>query len=207
MRAVMNVIDLNARPVQFKGNALAYALMRMAGWRIDWSGLPARQGVILVYPHTSNWDFVVGLLAKWAMGLPVRFWAKNSLFKVPGFGHWVRWLGGIAVDRGSARGVVGDTVAAMLAALDRDEFFWLAVAPEGTRSLTTGWRSGSYQVAVRTRVPVGLAYFDFPSKTVGLREFVQLSGDPEEDFKLLRQHLGQRIGKRPQLASPVQLRP
>lgn len=202
----MSKIDLNARPVQFKGNALAYALLRMAGWRIDWSGLPARQGVILVYPHTSNWDFIVGLFAKWAMGLPVHFWAKNSLFKVPGFSHWMRWLGGIAVDRSSAGGVVSDTVAAMQAARDRDAYFWLAAAPEGTRSLTTGWRSGSYQVAVRAQVPVGLAYFDFPSKTVGLSEFVELSGDPHEDFKLLREHLAHRVGKRPQMASPVQLR-
>lgn len=203
----MSAIDLKARPVQFKGNALAHALLRLAGWRVDWSGLPARQGVIMVYPHTSNWDFIVGLLAKWAMGLPAHFWGKNSLFKVPVFGHWMRWLGGIAVDRSSAGGVVGDTVAAIRAARERDELFWLAVAPEGTRSLSTGWRSGSYQVAVQAKVPVGLAYFDFPSKTVGLHEFVELSGDPQQDFKLLRQHLGQRTGKRPRLASPVQLKP
>ena len=202
----MNKIDLSARPVQFKGSALAHALLRLAGWQIKWSGLPAKQGVILVYPHTSNWDFIVGLFAKWAMGLPVHFWAKNSLFKVPLFGRWLRWLGGIAVDRSGARGVVGDTVAAMQSACERDAYFWLAVAPEGTRSLTTGWRSGSYQVAVQAKVPVGLAYFDFPSKTVGLHEFVELSSDPQQDFKLLHQHLAQRKGKRPHLASPVQLK-
>lgn len=193
--------------MQFKGSALAGALLRLAGWRIEWNGLPAKQGVILVYPHTSNWDFIVGVLAKWAMGLPAHFWGKNSLFKVPLFGRWLRWLGGIAVDRSSARGVVGDTVAAMQSARERDACFWLAVAPEGTRSLTTGWRSGSYQVAVQAKVPVGLAYFDFPSKTVGLHEFVELSGDPEQDFMLLRQHLAQRKGKRPEMASPVQLKP
>ena len=202
----MNKIDLSARPVQFKGSALAHALLRLAGWQIKWSGLPAKQGVILVYPHTSNWDFIVGLFAKWAMGLPVHFWAKNSLFKVPLFGRWLRWLGGIAVDRSGARGVVGDTVAAMQSAREHDAYFWLAVAPEGTRSLTTGWRSGSYQVAVQAKVPVGLAYFDFPSKTVGLHEFVELISDPQRDFKLLHQHLAQRQGKRPHLASPVQLK-
>ena len=202
----MSEIDLRARPVQFKGSALARALLRLAGWRLQWDGLPAMQGVILVYPHTSNWDFIVGLLAKWSMGLPARFWAKNSLFKVPLFAQWLRWLGGITVDRSSAGGVVRDTVAALQQARERGEYFWLAVAPEGTRSLTPGWRSGSYHVAVQAGVPVGLAYFDFSTKTVGLHEFVRLSGDVDQDFALMRQHLGQKQGMRPHMASPVQLK-
>jgi 1-acyl-sn-glycerol-3-phosphate acyltransferase len=200
-------LDLSAHPVQFRGSALARALMRAVGWRVDWSGLPVQQGVIVVYPHTSNWDFIVGVFAKWAMGLPVRFWAKSSLFKVPLFGAWVRWLGGIAVDRSSARGMVGDTVAALQQARERGEFFWLVVAPEGTRSLATGWRSGSYHVAVQARVPLGLATFDFATRTVGLHEFIELSGNPKQDFALIQQHLGQAQGKRPQMASPVRLKP
>jgi 1-acyl-sn-glycerol-3-phosphate acyltransferase len=203
----MSAIDLSARPVRFKGNALAHALLRLAGWRVVWSGLPAQQGVIMVYPHTSNWDFVVGVLAKWAMGLPVKFWGKNSLFNIPVFGHWLRSIGGIAVDRHNSNGLVGDTVAAMRTAREQGRYFWLAVAPEGTRSLTKGWRSGAYHVAVQAQVPVGLAYFDFASKTVGLHEFVELSGDVEQDFNLMRRRLGQPQGKRPQLASPVRLKP
>ena len=203
----MSAIDLNARPVRFKGNALARSLLRLAGWRVVWSGLPAQQGVIMVYPHTSNWDFVVGVLAKWAMGLPVKFWGKNSLFSVPVFGRWLRWIGGIAVDRSNSNGLVSQTVAAMQMAREQGGYFWLAVAPEGTRSLTKGWRSGAYHVAVQAKVPVGLAYFDYSSKTVGLHEFVELSGNTEHDFNLMKQGLGQPIGKRPQLASPIQLKP
>lgn len=199
-------LTLAARPVQFTGSRLARWLMRSAGWRVDWNGLPARQGVILVYPHTSNWDFVVGVFAKWTMGIPARFWAKSSLFQVPLFGAWLRWLGGIAVDRGSSRGMVGDTVAALQAARERDEIFWLVAAPEGTRSLTTGWRSGAYFVAVQAKVPVGLASFDFASKTVRLQAFVELSGDPMQDFPVFQQVLARIQGKRPELASPVRLK-
>ena len=136
---------------------LARGLLRLAGWRLLYEGLPAKQGVIMVYPHTSNWDFVVGVLAKWACGLQLRFWGKDSLFKLPLFGSWLRWLGGVAIDRSSAKGTVGDTVAQMLAARSADRMFWLALAPEGTRSLTSGWRSGSYQLALQADVPVGLA--------------------------------------------------
>lgn len=188
-----------------RGSLLARALFRLAGWRLDCQGLPGRQGVMLVYPHTSNWDFPVGLFAKWTLGLPLRFWAKDSLFRVPLFGAWLRWLGGVAVRRDSAHGLVSETAAQLRAAQRRDEIFWLVAAPEGTRSLKGGWRSGAYQLALQAGVPVGLASFDFPSKTVTLRQFVQLSGDKVADFALMAELYAGKQGKRPELASPVRL--
>lgn len=189
-----------------RGSLLARALLRLFGWRLRHQGLPALQGVILVYPHTSNWDFVVAILAKWAWGLPVRFWGKHSLFALPLFGTWLRWLGGVAVRRGSSQGLVGETAQQMQQARQRGEHFWLAVAPEGTRSLTPGWRSGAYQVAVQAGVPVGLATLDFGSKTVALTDFVELSGDATQDFALMAHHLAGVTGCRPALASPVRLK-
>jgi len=192
-------------PLRPRGSGLARALLRLAGWRLDFDGLPGRQGVILVYPHTSNWDFVIGVLAKWALGLELRFWAKDSLFRLPLFGTWLRWVGGIAVARGSSRGLAGGTAARMSEARERDELFWLAVAPEGTRSLAPGWRSGAYHVAVQAGVPAGLAYFDFATRTVGLTRFALFSGDPEADFALVAAVYAGRRGRRPELQSPVRL--
>jgi 1-acyl-sn-glycerol-3-phosphate acyltransferase len=188
-------------------SALARGLLRLAGWRVEAPGLPGRQGVILVYPHTSNWDFVVGLLAKWAMGIPVRFWGKDSLFKPPVIGRWMRWIGGIGVDRFSPHGIVAGTVRQMQAARERGEHFWLAASPEGTRSLTTGWRTGAYQVARQAGVPVGLCYFDFATRTVSLTRFVELSGDTDADFAAFAAYLAPRTGKRPALAAPIRPRP
>lgn len=187
---------------------LARGLLRLFGWTVDAPGLPAEQGVILVYPHTSNWDFVVGVLAKWTLGLQLRFWGKDSLFKVPLLGRWVRWIGGVAVDRSSRHGIVNDTVRQMQAAAARGERFWLAVALEGTRSLTSGWRTGAYQVAVQADVPVGLCYFDFRQRVVSLTRFVKLTGDVQADFAAFAAYLGTRTGRHPELASPIQpLRP
>lgn len=186
---------------------LARGVLAMFGWSVEAPGLPAEQGVILVYPHTSNWDFVVGLLAKWALGLQLRFWGKDSLFKAPLLGHWMRWVGGVAVDRSSSHGLVGDTVQQMKAAAARGERFWLAAAPEGTRSLATGWRTGAYQVAVQAGVPVGLAYFDFERRVVSLNRFVMPTGDVQSDFSAFADYLGHRVGKRPALASPIRPRP
>ena len=97
-------------PVQFKGSALARAVLRLMGWRVVFEGLPSLQGVAVVYPHTSNWDFIAGMLAKWAIGIPAHFWAKNSLFKVPVFGRWLRRVGGLPIDRSAANGAVGQMV-------------------------------------------------------------------------------------------------
>jgi 1-acyl-sn-glycerol-3-phosphate acyltransferase len=140
--------ELVERPVQLRGSRVARAALRLAGWQLDFNGLPARQGVAIVYPHTSNWDFVVGICAKWAIGIPVVFWGKDALFRVPVFGIWLRWLGGVPVDRGARHGMVGDMVRRMGEARARDDFFWLAWSPEGTRAWTPRWRSGFYQVAV-----------------------------------------------------------
>lgn len=204
--AAPQVLDGPLRP-HGRGSRLARWVLGLFGWTVDAPGLPAEQGVILVYPHTSNWDFVVGLLAKWTLGLQLRFWGKDSLFKAPLLGHWMRWIGGVAVDRSSRHGLVADTVRQMQAAAARCERFWLAAAPEGTRSLAPGWRTGAYQVAVQAGVPVGLAYFDFERRIVSLTRFVQLTGDVTADFAAFADYLGHCVGKRPELASPIQPRP
>ncbi len=200
-------LELAQRPVQLQGSALARWLLGRAGWRVEFDGLPSRQGVVIVYPHTSNWDFPIGLLAKWALGFPLSFWGKDSLFKLPPFGRWMRWIGGVPVDRKNPRGVVGQMVERMQAAKAGDEFCWLALAPEGTRSHAPHWRSGFYRVALQAGVPLGLAYFDYPQRVVSARRFMRLSGDVDADMAAIAAYLGHRRGRKPHLAAPVRLPP
>ncbi|MEY4751264.1 MAG: hypothetical protein RIQ60_3478 [Pseudomonadota bacterium] len=192
-------------PIRPRGSALARGLLSLFGWRVDFAGLPARQGVIVVYPHTSNWDFPIGLLAKWTMGLEVKFWGKDSLFRVPVFGNWMRWLGGVAVNRSVASGLVAQTVHEMCAARAEQRLYWLALAPEGTRSLTAGWRSGFYRVALGAEVPVLIATLDFASKCIRVRDDLFLSGEPGPDMAEIARLVGAVRGCRPDLASPVTL--
>ena len=199
------VVELSERAVKLRGSVVARAALAAAGWRVNFDGLPARQGVVIVYPHTSNWDFVIGLLAKWTIGIPLSFWGKDSLFKVPLLGRWMRWVGGVPVDRHNPRGVVGQMVERMAQARQQDEFFWLALAPEGTRSYIDHWRSGFYQVALKAEVPLGLAYFDYVDRVVSVATFIRLSGDVEQDMAAIANHLGHRRGRRPHLAAPIRL--
>ncbi|MGC4365581.1 1-acyl-sn-glycerol-3-phosphate acyltransferase [Hydrogenophaga sp. R2] len=192
-----------ALPVRFPESRVARALLRLAGWRVTYNGFPTRQGVAIVYPHTSNWDFVVMVLAKWTIGIPARWWGKDSLFRVPVLGRWMRWLGGIPLDRRSARGVVGEMVAVFEDAKASDELLWLGLSPEGTRSHTPGWRSGFYQVALGARVPVALIRLDYGQREVRITDFIHLSGDVDADYARMAEAYHGVRGQRPDQASPI----
>ncbi len=192
-------------PVQFAGSRLARWLLRRMGWRVHFEGLPGLQGVLAVYPHTSNWDFVNLLVVKWAVGIPVRFWGKDSLFRIPVFGRWLRYLGGVPVERTSSRGVVAGTVAQLEQARARGEYFWLAVAPEGTRKHIPGWRSGFYRTAVQAGVPLGLVKVNYRDREVTVQDFLRLSGDESADFARMAASLEGAVGCRPGNAAPIRL--
>ncbi len=191
-------------PVQLRGSAIARWLLRMAGWRIDFDGLPAAQGVVVVYPHTSNWDFVLLIIAKWAVGIQATFWGKDTLFDIPLFGRWLRWVGGVPVVRNNPRGVVGQAVDLLQERKAAGDFCWLGLSPEGTRKRTNGWRSGFYQTALQAHVPLGIGCVDFPSRVVTLKTFIYLTGDEAQDYAYIRTVLQGARGKIEANAAPIQ---
>jgi 1-acyl-sn-glycerol-3-phosphate acyltransferase len=174
--------------------------LRLLGWRcIDVPNRP-RRAVLAVYPHTSNWDFPLGLLAATALGLNAHWVGKDTLFRWP-FGGLMRWLGGIPVDRSAPGGFV-DSIAA---AIRRQERFILAIAPEGTRSLRPGWKSGFYRIARAAGVPVLVGTIDWGQRRVGLLASIDLSGDEAADMARIADCLADSRGRRPELASPITL--
>jgi 1-acyl-sn-glycerol-3-phosphate acyltransferase len=157
--------------------------------------------VIVVYPHTSNWDFVVGYLARLAAGLPVRWMGKDTLFRWPVAGLFRR-MGGIPVNRRAPSGLT----AQLVRALETEETLWLAIAPEGTRAHTDHWRSGFYRLALAAKVPVGLAYIDYRAREVGLTTYLTLSGDEAADLARIRAAYEGHVGKHPENAGEIRFR-
>ncbi len=201
----MSTTLIAERTIRLQGSALALWALRRLGWTLDFSGLPGPQGVMVVYPHTSNFDFPIGLLAKWAMGLQVNFWGKDALFRIPLFGAWMKWLGGVPVNRSAPGGLVEQSVEHLRGCRQAQTLAWLVVAPEGTRRLTSGWRSGFYRVAHQADVPLGLATIDFGRRHISVSQFVRLSGRAESDMAHIAQLLGDPKGYRPANASPVRI--
>jgi 1-acyl-sn-glycerol-3-phosphate acyltransferase len=197
--------DLPHRPVQLRGSRLARAVLRLCGWRLDFDGLPVAQGVLIVYPHTSNWDFIIGILAKWSIGMPVSFWGKHTLFAVPVFGRWLRWVGGVPLDRSAPAGVVSEMAARLRTARERGEFFWLALSPEGTRRWTPGWRSGFHRVALQAEVPLALGHLDWGRRRVGIGSCLRIGGEESADMEEIARRYADVRGFHADLASPVRL--
>ncbi|HUL55615.1 MAG TPA: lysophospholipid acyltransferase family protein [Usitatibacter sp.] len=133
--------------------------------------------VVSVAPHTSNWDFLVGMGAMFALDLKLNFLAKHTLFRAP-LGAFFRWMGGIPVDRTSAHGVVGDAVQAF----ESSERLVLAIAPEGTRSRVAHFKSGFLHIARGARVPLLLAAFDWGERCVRLGPLFEMSDDTAADL-------------------------
>jgi 1-acyl-sn-glycerol-3-phosphate acyltransferase len=182
--------------------ALATAILRLMGWKAALAPLPGRKGIIVVYPHTSNWDFPIGYLYKLATGLPLSWVGKDSLFRWP-VGGLLRRMNGIPVNRRERTGLIGQ----LQREFQQRDWMWLAIAPEGTRAHVPHWKSGFYRLAMAAGVPVGLAFIDYRTRVVGIREYVTLSGDPEADMARIRQAYVGRVGKHPELAGGIQLEP
>ena len=177
------------------------AILHLFGWRSVLVPLPAPRGIIVVYPHTSNWDFIVGLLYKIGAGLPVRWMGKHTLFRWPVRRLFV-YLGGIPITRDQRSG----SVDLLLAEFARHEHMWLAVAPEGTRSRTDYWKSGFYRIAVAGKLPVALGYIDYATRTVGIDTYLTLTGDVALDFARIREFYKDKRGRRPENEGDIRFR-
>jgi 1-acyl-sn-glycerol-3-phosphate acyltransferase len=171
----------------------------LAGWRVVGDFPPALQkAVLVVAPHTSNWDFIVLILAKFTLGVHVSFIGKHTLFRGP-FGWWLRNLGGIPVDRAQPGGVVETVVDQMRTA----EQMYFALAPEGTRSLGAGWKTGFHRIAVKTGVPVVPVIIDAGRRELRIADPMTCTGDINTDFAHLAGIFATAAGIRARLASPI----
>jgi 1-acyl-sn-glycerol-3-phosphate acyltransferase len=182
---------------------LAVRMLACFGWRVNFQPLPGPLGVVIVYPHTSNWDFLIGLLAKWAIGVRFRWLGKASLFQgVGGFflGPLFRAWGGEPIERSTSTGAI-ERLAQRIRNADE---YWLALAPEGTRRYRESWRSGFYHIALTAQVPLGLACLDYRTRQVRLVDYVTLCGDPDTDLRAIRAAYADCVGLRPECAAPVE---
>jgi 1-acyl-sn-glycerol-3-phosphate acyltransferase len=176
-------------------------LLGRFGWKVLSAPLPGPKGVIIVYPHTSNWDFLLGLLYRFGTGLQANWMGKDAIFRWPLRGLMIR-LGGVPVNRRAASGFIGSA----LQQYETNDWMWLALAPEGTRKHTDHLKSGFYQIAIGADVPCGLGFIDYATKTVGIEEFVRFSGNQEQDLELLRDFYSPKRGRFPAGASTLRFR-
>lgn len=168
------------------------AMLAAMGWRVEGEFPDLPKFVIAVAPHTSNWDFIVGMAVMFALDLRLSFLGKHTLFRGP-LAPFLRWLGGIPVDRSSHHGVVDDAVRGF------DDFPQrvLAIAPEGTRKPVPHFKSGFLQIARAAHVPVLLATLDYGAHCARFGPMITPGEDVAADLARIEAFYAGVRGKRP----------
>jgi 1-acyl-sn-glycerol-3-phosphate acyltransferase len=180
------------------GQRVALRLLAAAGWRLVYQPPPGPKSVLIFYPHTSNWDFVIGIVARAAAAFPVHWAGKDTLFRGPFVWLWRR-LGGIPVNRRIRTGFVTQ----MAGEFARRPRMHLVIAPEGTRSFVPRWKSGFYHLAREAAVPLGFAFIDYGRREVGVLGYIDLSGDLRADMDRVREFYSGRSARNPRLAGSI----
>lgn len=168
--------------------------MRLTGWRVIGEIPNLRKFVIIVAPHTSNWDFLFGLFCDLALDMDASWLAKHTIFIGP-VGTWFKSLGGIPIDRRSAHNVVAQAAAEFAR---RDQLV-LAITPEGTRKKVKSWKSGYWHIAREAGVPILPVGLDFGRNGAVIGEVRYPSDSIERDEAVFKEFFAGITPKRPEL--------
>lgn len=148
------------------------------GWKLDIS-VPVHsisKSVLVAAPHTTNWDFFYAVFSFWAMGIPMKFFIKDSWTK-PWYGFLIKAVGGIGINRSERSNKVDFAVNL----LRNNENLYLLNTPEGSRAWAEKWKTGFYFIADRAGVPILLAYCDYEKKIAGIGKVIYLENKTQEE--------------------------
>ena len=155
----------------------AYKTLERFGWSINLKQPLPNKCVICVAPHTSNWDFIIGILVKFALNIKANFFMKKEWFFFP-MGYLMRALGGVAINRDKKMRMTD----AMAAEFDKHESLCVAITPEGTRSYNPDWKKGFYFIAEKAGIPIVFAALDFKKKEIILGDQFTPTGNVDADM-------------------------
>lgn len=164
------------------------------GWKTAGEVPLLKKFVVIMAPHTSGEDFVLGMCAKFIYGIKFNYLGKAEIFRAP-FGFIFRWLGGIPVERSESHNMVEQVVKLF----NEHEVFILALSPEGTRAYVPKWKTGFYYIALYAKVPIVLTYLNFETKTAGIGPTFYPTGDIDKDIETIKDFYRPIKGKYPEL--------
>jgi 1-acyl-sn-glycerol-3-phosphate acyltransferase len=191
---------LNLRKIfEMKKRLYEFIFYKMLGWKLISSIDPSlKKCIVIVIPHTSNLDFFIALLVRGIMNVKINFVGKKELFVFP-FGYYFKAVGGAPLDRSGNK----NNVDATAEIFEKYETFRLALSPEGTRKKVDELRTGFYYIALKANVPIVPVAFDFGKKEVKIGDPFIVSGNYEEDMKIILPFYKDVIGKNPERSFQV----
>ena len=179
-------------PKSFRANRpkllqwLGRTVLSIFGWKVR-GGIEHeydnKKLVILIAPHTSNWDGIFGVAAVAGLDARITFIGKHTAFKY-GLGAFLRYMGGIPVDRSKPGGVIQHAIDQIKGI----ESSLIAISPEGTRSKVKEWKTGFLRIAKEINAQIVPASLDFSKKEILLGKVFKLSGDNKKDILDLKKY-------------------
>lgn len=169
-------------------------VLSLFGWEVDdHSPEGIKKAVVAMGPHTSNWDFIIGLLAFKHFGVKARFLIKKELF-FPPLGWLLKTFGGIPVARNKNNHFTDQAVKYF----NDNETMFMVFTPEGTRSYNPHWKKGFYYIAMKAKVPIYIGYIDYKKKHGGFLELFEPTGNIKEDINYIKNRLSTIPGRHPE---------
>ena len=174
------------------GRFIGRNFLSLFGWRVTGAFPDHPKFVAAVAPHTSNWDFIIAIAVKLALGIEIKFLGKHTIFFWP-LGVLLRKWGGIAVERSSKHGLVSQVADVF----KQEEKLILGIAPEGTRRRTDEWKTGFLHIAYAANVPVVPMALDFRTKEFVVMDAITLTGEIETDLANVKACFPKEMAKYP----------
>ncbi len=140
------------------------------------------------------------LAIAYRMGIRPSWLGKRQIFRKP-FGRFMRWLGGIPVDRSKSTNMVGQVVE-RFGQIDR---LFLVIPPSATRHKAAHWKSGFYHIARGANVPILLTFLDYSRKVGGIGPALMPTGDVSADMDVIRAFYAGVQGRYPENQTPIYL--
>lgn len=166
--------------------------INISGWSIKGKVPDEERIVIIAAPHTSNWDFILAMLAIFGLNIKLRWLGKHSIFK-PGFKFFFKWLGGIPVYRDNPSTLIDSVVKIV----KKEKSIVIAMTPEGTRKKVKRWKTGFLRIAKQTHSKILLISIDAPTKSIEIGKIFNPTGNSDEDLAFIQKYYSSFRGINP----------
>jgi 1-acyl-sn-glycerol-3-phosphate acyltransferase len=177
---------------------LAQQLFNLLGWKIVGELPPGlHKAVLVMAPHTSNWDFFYGMTTVLIKRVPAKFAIKKEAMFFP-LGYILKKIGAIPIDRQRKKVESTTQVDKLIHIVRNHQKLMLIIAPEGTRKYTPRWRTGFYHIAIKARIPLILGYLDYAKKHAGIGPVFYPTGHMEQDIQAIQSFYMDKTAKFPQ---------
>lgn len=174
-------------------SAFSSFVLRIFGWKLqgcDPNVVPKK--IFVVMPHTSNWDFPLGVLARGAKGFKSNFLIKDQYFKGPS--KWLfKRMGGHPVSRSKRTNLVDQVVELF----QTNDEFAIAITPEGTRKRNEKLKTGFYHIAQKANIPIIYTKMDYGNKVIDFHAPRFVADTVEEELAFVINHFKGVQAKKP----------